>query len=208
MSDKIPLDLPSKILKLIANLLSVTWRYRVVDKRENFKEKPQGEILAVWHEYILPMAIFYKDKDTSCIASGSKDGRRLASILQAWNFTTLLGSPRKDGTKAVRAGIREIKNGKNLIITPDGPKGPRQNAKNGIALISIMAKTDIVPIIFYPKRYWRLTSWDKFIIPKPFTTITIEYQDTISPKNISTDKEDIAKYIKLIEKSITPKDSK
>lgn len=206
MIKKLNLDRTSKLIKFIISLLAPTWRY---EAKNEINSKMAPGIFATWHEYILPLAFSYKSlgvssEGISCIASASRDGKRLAAILQDLGITTILGSPRRGGISAIRDGIRELRKGQQLVLTPDGPKGPRRELKGGIAQISIKTNIPIVPIRFYPKNYWRLSSWDKFVIPKPFSKIVIEFGDPIFPDNYKTKDDSFNEFIDIIKEAITP----
>lgn len=67
--------------------------------------------------------------------------------------------------------LKEIKEGNDVAITPDGPRGPRFSVANGIVAIAQKTKCQIVALNSQPSRYWQFNSWDKFMVPKPFGTI-------------------------------------
>lgn len=203
MNENRPLDKTSFAIRLISSILSLSWSYEIRNSPQSISG---SKIFALWHEYILPVVINFKDKNKTFIVSGSRDGKRLSAILQSWGFRIITGSSSKGGSNVIKNSTEAIKNGQDIIITPDGPRGPRRKAKRGVAKISIMNQTPIIPVRIFPQKYWRLTSWDKFIIPKPFTKIVLEFGDPLYPDGYNLENETFNDYIKLIESELTPKE--
>jgi hypothetical protein len=115
------------------------------------------------------------------------DGSLIAYTLSKFGFGTVRGSSTRNAAKALIASIRELKAGSDLGITPDGPKGPRHVVADGIVVMAQKASVPIVLVEIKPSASWQLNSWDKFVIPKPFGTITYYISDLIDVSNISLD---------------------
>lgn len=113
------------------------------------------------------------------------DGNLIAKTLNFFKFETIRGSSSRGGTKALIASIKEIKNGYDLGITPDGPKGPRHEVADGIVVMAQKAKVNIVLVEIKASKFWQLKSWDGFVIPKPFGTITYYISDLIDVSEMS-----------------------
>lgn len=132
-------------------------------------------IMACWHGelFMIPYAYtHYKKKPkVKLLISEHYDGDLIAKTLSFFGFETIRGSSTRGGVKALIQAIKEIKNGYDLGITPDGPKGPRHEIHDGIVVMAQKAKVKIVLVNIKPTSYWQLSSWDKFIIPKPFGRI-------------------------------------
>lgn len=140
-------------------------------------------IMACWHGELLmiPYAytIFRKTPHVKLLISEHFDGNLIAKTLNFFKFETIRGSSTRGGAKALIQSIKEIKNGYDLGITPDGPKGPRHEVADGIIVMAQKAKADIVLVEIKPSSFWQLGSWDKFVIPKPFGTIEYFISDLI-----------------------------
>jgi len=132
-------------------------------------------IMACWHGELLMIPYAYtryrKNPHVKLLISEHFDGNLIAKTLGFFKFGTIRGSSTRGGAKALIQSIKEIKNGYDLGITPDGPKGPRHEVADGIVIMAQKAKVNIVLVEIKPKKYWQLRSWDKFVIPKPFGTI-------------------------------------
>jgi len=141
-------------------------------------------IMACWHGELLMIPYAYttfrKNPHVKLLISQHFDGNLIAKTLNFFNFDTIRGSSTRGGAKALIESIKELKNGYDLGITPDGPKGPRHEVSNGIIVMAQKAKANIVLVEIKPSSYWKLRSWDKFVIPKPFGTINYYISDLIN----------------------------
>ena len=141
-------------------------------------------IMACWHGELLMIPYAYtrfrKKPRVKLIISEHFDGNLIAKTLEYFKFETIRGSSTRGGAKALLASIKELKNGYDLGITPDGPKGPRHEVADGIVVMAQKAKANIVLVEIKPTSYWQLSSWDKFIIPKPFGTINYYISNLIN----------------------------
>ena len=81
------------------------------------------------------------------------------------------GSSTRNGAKVLITALKSIREGFDIAITPDGPKGPRHEVKDGVVVIAQKSKTKVIVFSLVPKRYWQFKSWDRFTIPKPFTQL-------------------------------------
>ena len=163
-------------------------------------------IMACWHGELLmiPYAytIFRKTPHVKLLISEHFDGNLIAKTLSFFSFETIRGSTRRGGAKALISSIKDLKNGYDLGITPDGPKGPRHEVSNGIVVMAQKAKVNIVLVEIKPSSYWQLKSWDRFIIPKPFGTIDYYISDLINVSGM-----ELADAKKLIKDGLLKNDS-
>lgn len=140
-------------------------------------------IMACWHGELLMIPYAYtkyrKIPHVKLLISEHFDGNLIAKTLSFFKFGSIRGSSTRGGAKALITSIKELKNGYDLGITPDGPKGPRHEVSDGIVVMAQKAKVQIVLVEIKPTKYWQLSSWDKFVIPKPFGTIHYYISDLI-----------------------------
>ena len=114
----------------------------------------------------------FRDKPhVKLVISEHFDGNLIAKTLSFFRFESIRGSSTRGGARVLLEGIKSLKNGYDLGITPDGPKGPRHQVAEGIVVMAQKANVKVVLIEIKPTKYWQLNSWDKFVIPKPFGTI-------------------------------------
>jgi len=160
---------------------SVTGR----DDLDLFHDTGKGRIYCCWHSHLLPLAFFFRNTGKSAIISESSDGRRAAAVARKWGYSIIHGSSTRGGAAALRDSVRALQEGINVVVTPDGPRGPRETVKSGIAQIAIMANATIVPVAAFPSSAWKLNSWDRFVIPVPFAHIDVRLRDPIVPADFS-----------------------
>jgi lysophospholipid acyltransferase (LPLAT)-like uncharacterized protein len=210
MKKQIDHSFNSKAINFLASFLEKTWRYSETGITEYTPSNSQNVIYCTWHENILPLSYYYKklylkkQVKFSAVISESRDGRLLASILEKWGMTIISGSSSKKGLSALRSAAREVKEGCNLIITPDGPRGPRRVVKDGIALVSILSEVPVIPVSLFPKKMWRLKSWDRFVIPKPFTKIEVRFGAPIYPNEEGSSTEIVSVLVDDIQRALLP----
>ncbi len=163
-------------------------------------------VIGFWHGDLLMQPFSYrkwrKDPKIAVMISDHFDGELLAKTMRYFSLETVRGSSRKGAARVLLQAIKKVRDGYDLGLTPDGPKGPRFSVSEGI--IAIAQKTGC-PIILQnsvPDRYWQLGSWDKFIIPKPFCHIDFYCSEPFSVVDMGM--EDAKKLIhdKLMQKSI------
>ena len=137
-------------------------------------------ILAFWHSRILLISYLYKNQDAAIMVSPSGDGEIIARIIQKQGHTTIRGSTYKTPRKALVQLIKTMRDEKKPgVVIPDGPRGPRFKAQPGIIKLAKMTGYPIVPVSYSAKKIAIFSSWDRFIVPSPFTTCRVVYDDPI-----------------------------
>jgi lysophospholipid acyltransferase (LPLAT)-like uncharacterized protein len=131
----------------------------------------QRYIYAFWHENLLLPAFAFHRPDIAVLLSQSADGEMIAEVLRHLRMLAIRGSTTRGGVEAVRQILRRLRQ-LHLAITPDGPRGPRRRVKPGIAFLAARTGMPIVVGGFGYRRPWRLRSWDRFVIPRPWTPST------------------------------------
>jgi lysophospholipid acyltransferase (LPLAT)-like uncharacterized protein len=143
-----------KIVSLLGYLfiraLHATLRVRHVNK-ENIDEQPRY-IIAFWHRHILLSLHSRWRKPTTAIISRSKDGEIVSGVLHLYGAETARGSSTRGGEVALREILRDIRAGKNIAFTPDGPKGPAGVVKDGVIYVAKVSGLPIVPFAFAAKK--------------------------------------------------------
>ncbi len=166
--------------------------------KSDFPEEPI--IVALWHGEMLMVPFIYhkmrKKKNLVAMISEHKDGELVGKLFQYTGVSNIRGSSSRGAARVFLSAIAEIKNGKDIAITPDGPRGPRFSIADGIVALSKKTDSKIVAIRVKATKAWNLKSWDRFLIPKPFGTITYEVSEPFSVKDL--DKEEAKK--KIMEK--------
>ncbi len=155
------------------------------------KEMPKSPfIVGLWHEYILfsPLMFNYtmsKDDKCSVIISEHFDGKMIAKVVNLFGLGDIRGSSTRGGIKAIKTSFKLLSKKECIAITPDGPKGPRHSVADGIVAISQKKDVKIVSYSYKANSFWRLKSWDKFLIPKPFSRVDFYISEAFSIKDFS-----------------------
>lgn len=153
-----------------------------------------------WHENILTAAQRYARLGIPVLISQHRDGELVTKIARFLGGDAIRGSTTRGGVKAIRAMVEHLK-GAHMAITPDGPRGPRRVMQQGAVYVAGEAGTQIVPIGIHPFNAWRMKSWDRFAIPKPFSKVRVVLGRPITvPAGL--DREAMAKYIEQCQKGM------
>jgi lysophospholipid acyltransferase (LPLAT)-like uncharacterized protein len=165
----------------LIHLLGLTLRVKELGRadwgpRSQPKEPP---LWVLWHETILLSVWYHRGRDVHAMISPSRDGELASTIGKFFGYSAIRGSSSRGGREATVEMVSTLKAGKPCAITPDGPKGPRRQAKMGVVQIARQAGRPIVPFGFAAQNCWRLKSWDRFIIPKPFSRAVFVYGEPI-----------------------------
>jgi len=151
-------------------------------KRYHFIDEPiEGQCMAItWHGELLISPLVYrkfrKNQKTSAIIAQHHDGDLIAKVLSFLNISALRGSSRRGAKSVLINSIKALKHGDSVMITPDGPKGPRYSMSDGAVALALRSKLPLMVVNYKPTHYWQVPSWDKFLIPKPFTSLDIYHQ--------------------------------
>ena len=128
-----------------------------------------------WHGELLmsPQAyrVLHPNHQAVAMISHHFDGELIAKVYGFLGVGAVRGSGRRGAKEVFIKAFRAIKEGKELLLTPDGPKGPRHFMYDGAVALSLKTNTPLCVINFTSTGYWQLKSWDRFVIPKPFSSI-------------------------------------
>ena len=126
-------------------------------------------IISSWHSRLLLTPLLLGKWKGPLVISDHRDGELIAAVFAKFDLQASRGSSSTGGAKALLSVIRLAKQGLSPGITPDGPRGPAQVVKDGVAQIAIKSSLPVLPVCYATKWHWRLSSWDKFYVPKPFS---------------------------------------
>jgi len=165
------------IVCVAIRVVSATLRYRWNDPSGRFVNPPSTRsIFALWHNRLVlcPEAHrLYRKRNgglpTAALVSASKDGGFLAAVLEHFRIQPVRGSSSRRGARALLELTKWAKQGYSLAITPDGPRGPCYVVQEGIVSLAQLTGLPIVPFSYNVRWKIRLNSWDRFVIPLPFS---------------------------------------
>ncbi len=161
--------------------LSLRTEMRHADRFQRALESNGHVIIAFWHETIA-MAIWrYRRTGYHTMTSFSYDGELAARGVRQFGLRAVRGSTSEGGGSALRELEKAIAHIEGIGITPDGPHGPRRVAQAGAAILAARTQTPIIPHAVAAVPAWRLRSWDRFMVPKPFSKVVHDYGNPILP---------------------------
>jgi lysophospholipid acyltransferase (LPLAT)-like uncharacterized protein len=142
----------------------------------------QPVIYTIWHGQILLMPYLYGRRLRLCaLTSRSRDGEILARFVQGFGFTVVRGSSSRGGARALLMLARAVREeAADIVIVPDGPRGPRHVAQGGAVMLAKMIGVPMIPVAFAASAKTVLKSWDAFIIPRPFARVAVLFGAPIS----------------------------
>jgi lysophospholipid acyltransferase (LPLAT)-like uncharacterized protein len=166
----------------LIDMLLGTVRFDVVNDESwrRYHERGEPVIFVLWHGRLLPLGYLHRGQGIYGLASLSADGEYIARILQHWGMPMVRGSSSRGGDTAFREMVRVVRAGHSMSITPDGPRGPREVLKPGVVQLAQLTGAPLIPLGAAADRGWWFTSWDRFLVPKPFARVAATYGDPIT----------------------------
>ena len=157
--------------------LFATTRVEVEGAEHYLRLRREGQpvILVCWHGQLLPLLWRHRREGTVVLVSEHGDGEYIARILRGYGFGTARGSSTRGGIKGLKALIRAAQEGHSLALTPDGPRGPARVFKPGALMAARVTGLPLIPIAAAASAAWHFGSWDRFMVPRPFSTVRIRY---------------------------------
>jgi lysophospholipid acyltransferase (LPLAT)-like uncharacterized protein len=147
-------------------------------------------VCVCWHGELLmsPQAYrkIHRKQPASAIISSHFDGSLIAGTLQLLGIRPLRGSTKKGARQVLLQAFKSIRKGEEVLITPDGPRGPRHSMSDGAVGIALKSDLPIFIMNFTAEKYWQMKSWDRFVIPKPFTRVDF-YLQSVTLEGMSFD---------------------
>ena len=184
-------------------IFRVFFRLEVVDPC-NTCDNAYGVIGLAWHNRLLFFPAAFPAvlrKRTVAVISASRDGQYIADFAAQFGLESVRGSSSRGGANAQLGALQAIRAGKNVVFTPDGPRGPRYEIKRGPVQLASKTGAKIVPVSINASRCWALKSWDGFQIPKPFSKLTLILGEPIEiPPDL--DAEGIEKYRQQVNQAL------
>jgi len=168
--------------------------------------KNENIIVAMWHGDLLMQPLNYRhfrnNGNIKVIVSEHRDGETIRKIVDYLGVGALSGSSTRGGARVLLGAIKALKNGIDVAITPDGPRGPIYGIADGIVAISQKTDAKIMAFSTIPSAYWKMKSWDQFIIPKPFGKIDFYISEPFDIKGLELEDAKTFIHDKLMENQL------
>ena len=171
------------LVKILAYTLRV--RFEALGPVENLVDAGEHFVLAFYHRRLVLMPQAYpfrrrtvtgERRGVAILSSDSKDGERSAATWRWFGIHAVRGTAGgRSGAQSLVKMIRVVKEGWDLGITVDGPRGPGQQVKPGVLAVSRKTGAWVVPVCVAYERAWRLGTWDRMLVPKPFSAVVVRY---------------------------------
>ena len=155
-------------------------------------------VILFWHGKLALMPFAFKhyrqkDKKAYVMISYHKDGEQIAKIIKLFSLNAVRGSTSKGASTALRAAFKVLEQNDDIILTPDGPKGPYHSISDGSIVLAQKKGLKIRILNYEASRFWEFKSWDKMILPKPFSKITYSLSEPLDI--LSLDKEKAKEFL-------------
>jgi len=174
--------LAAVLMKILTYTLRV--RYEAEGQVQDFAAGQERFILAFYHRRLVMMPKAYpfrrstpggEPRGVAILSSDSKDGERSAATWRWFGIHAVRGTAGHSGAQALVKMIRAVKDGWDLGITVDGPRGPRQQVKAGVLAVSRKTGAWVVPVCVAYEQAWKLRTWDEMLVPRPFSAVAVRY---------------------------------
>ncbi len=156
-----------------------TWRFEVIAEEGVvpvvFGEPAGAEIYCFWHQCVLPCTVYFRCSHAVILISRSFDGELIERILKLFGYGAVRGSSSRSAREGLLGLKQVIESGRTAIFTADGPRGPIYQTKMGPIKLAQMTGAPIGAFHLEPEHAWTMRSWDRFLVPKPFTRIVVSW---------------------------------
>ena len=171
-----------------------TLRFEMEDRAGLIGAPPNERYIgALWHNRLLlfPFVLrrYLPERRGAALISASRDGAILADLIERFDFEVVRGSSSRQGASAIRQLAEVIASGRDVVITPDGPRGPAYQLGQGIIYLAQQSGAEVVPVNMEYSSCWRVKSWDRFILPKPFSKVRVTFAPPHRVAATSTEEE-------------------
>jgi lysophospholipid acyltransferase (LPLAT)-like uncharacterized protein len=161
--------------------IGVTLRFEVIAEEGAIPATPPAKgIFCFWHRCTLPCGWYFRKFRCSILISQSFDGELIARTLSLLGYNSVRGSSSRGGAAGLLALQAVLEDGLPVVFTADGPRGPIYQTKNGPVKLAQMSGEAIGSFYLLPERAWVLKSWDRFLIPKPFSRVAVSWARSVA----------------------------
>jgi len=202
--DRLLLSVLPPLLALLIKLLTASCkvvRTQGLEREEEVLAGSTNILYATWHQRMMYLSRFMKNRRLWILVSQSRDGTYGAETAKRLGFRTIRGSSSRGGARALLQVTRRLKEGHPVGVLADGPRGPARAAKPGPVLLAAKAGVPLLPVMWGADRCWVLNSWDRYLIPKPFARVAIRIGKPIYVPR-STRREDLEPYRRRLEEEM------
>ncbi|HLY40862.1 MAG TPA: lysophospholipid acyltransferase family protein [Terracidiphilus sp.] len=179
LGQRLVLAVVPRLVWALVWIIGLTWRFEVIAedgvRPVVFGQKAGPEIYCFWHQCVLPCTMYFRRSHAVILISRSFDGELITRILKMFGFDAVRGSSSRGAREGLMGLARVIDSGQTAIFTADGPRGPIYETKMGPIKLAQLTGAPVGAFHLEPERAWQMRSWDRFLVPKPFTRICVSW---------------------------------
>lgn len=189
LQQRLAIRVAAAAFHFLIKLFGLTLRAEVEGDEHRVAALASGKapIYALWHDRIFGGTFMMRNQGIVVLTSKSFDGEYIARFLTGFGFGTVRGSSSRGGVRGLVEMIRYMKAGLPMAFTVDGPRGPRYEVKSGPIMLAKKTGNPIIPLSVELRSCWRINSWDRLQIPKPFTKAKLFLAEPIYVEATSDD---------------------
>ncbi len=152
----------------LIRVVKMTMRIETVARPRGEESEREGNIYAFWHNRLLMMPYISRGRKAAALISQHRDGELISRTMTRFGFSSVRGSSSRGGGRALRRMPGLLKEGFDIGITPDGPRGPRYRVQPGVISLARLSGRPVYPVTFSADRFRSFNSWDRFQVPRLF----------------------------------------
>lgn len=181
--DRFLVSMAGSVGPALVRAMGASWRINVFgeDSVDAVHAGDKRVIHAFWHGQLLALEYAYRNRGICVLSSLHRDGEMSARLMSALGYEVVRGSTSRGSARGLVGMLSKLKAGRDLAITPDGPRGPARVVKPGIFYLSDRSGAPIVPVGVWSGPSRALSSWDGFTVPLPFARVVIVHGEPIEP---------------------------
>ncbi|HTX42310.1 MAG TPA: lysophospholipid acyltransferase family protein [Acidobacteriaceae bacterium] len=190
IGQRIALWVVPKATALVLAVIGITLRFEVIAEEGAVPATPPARgIFCFWHRCTLPAGWYFRKFRCSILISQSFDGELIARTLALLGYGSVRGSTSRGGAAGLIALRDVLARGEPVVFTADGPRGPIYETKIGPVKLAQMTGEPMGSFYLLPQRAWTMRSWDRFLVPKPFSRVVVSWARLVLPPLPTADAE-------------------
>jgi lysophospholipid acyltransferase (LPLAT)-like uncharacterized protein len=176
LGQRVALWIVPRLTALVLALIGATLRFEVIAEEGAVPETPPARgIFCFWHRCTLPAGWYFRKFRCSILISQSFDGELIARTLGLLGYGSVRGSSSRGGAAGLMALREALERGEPVVFTADGPRGPIYQTKMGPVKLASVSGERIGSFYLLPEHAWTLRSWDRFVVPLPFSRVVVSW---------------------------------
>jgi hypothetical protein len=180
-AQRVALAIIPRLTALILTAIGATLRFEVIAEEGAVPATPPARgIFCFWHRCTLPCGWYFRKFRCSILISQSFDGELIARTLALLGYNSVRGSSSRGGFAGLLNLQGVLEGGLPVVFTADGPRGPIYQTKIGPVKLAQMTGESMGSFYLLPERAWVLNSWDRFLIPKPFSRVAVSWARSVA----------------------------